>query len=153
MNGTPATDQKTPLLTSAILKTAMRLIVPLTLLFAAYVTLKGHNEPGGGFIGGLIFAIGFVMFRLAFGADDYRRLVPLHPRVLVSIGLAIAAVTTVLPLFFGQGLLTSYVTYIGLPLGETMHFASAVFFDLGVLLVVIGVSTGMIARLAEEVDE
>ncbi len=140
-------------MTSSIFQISIRLVAPLVFLFAAYVTLKGHNDPGGGFIGGLIFTVGLILFRLAYGADAYRRLVPLHPRVLVWVGLLISAVTCVVPLALGKGMLTSYVAYITLPLGESVHFASAVFFDAGVLLVVIGVSTGMIGRLAEEVGE
>lgn len=139
--------------TSLILKTSLRLIAPLVFLFATYVTLKGHNEPGGGFIGGLIFTLGFILFRLAFGPDAYRNLLPMHPRVMVWVGLVIAGLTTIIPLTTGSGLLTSHTSYIDLPLGESMHFATAVFFDLGVLLVVIGVSTGMIGRLAEELGE
>jgi len=72
---------------------------------------------------------------------------------MVTLGLGIAYATALVPLCFGRPLLTSLVIdefYIGL--GQTIHFASAVFFDVGVLLVVIGVTVGMIQRLSEEVD-
>ena len=139
-------------MSSLILRTAMRLIVPLALLFAAYMALKGHNEPGGGFIGGLIAAVGLALFRMANGAEPMQQLLPVHPRMLVFTGLALALATAVAPLLIGKPLLTSKVANVHLPFGETIHFASAMFFDLGVLLVVIGVSVGMIVRLSEELE-
>lgn len=140
-------------MTSPLFKTAARLIVPLTLLFAAYIALRGHNLPGGGFIGGLMASVAVILYRLAHGRAALLRLLPFHPRVMVALGLAIAYATALVPLLFGKPLLTSLVidqVYIGL--GQSIHFASAVFFDVGVLLVVIGVTVGMIQRLSEEVD-
>lgn len=140
-------------MSSILLRTAVKLIFPLVLIFAAYTALKGHNEPGGGFIGGLMAAVAFLLFRMANGRGALLALMPFHPRVLVSIGLALAYATAVVPLGFGKPLLTSLVIdelYIGF--GQTIHFASAVFFDTGVLLVVVGVSVGMIQRLNEELD-
>ncbi len=140
-------------MTSTLFKTAARLIVPLTLIFAAYIAMRGHNSPGGGFIGGLMASVGLILYRMAHGRAALLRLLPFHPRVLVALGLAIAYVTALVPLALGQPLLTSLVIdglYIGL--GQTIHFASAVFFDIGVLLVVVGVTVGMIQRLSEEVD-
>jgi len=140
-------------MTSTLFKTASRLIVPLTLVFAAYIALRGHNSPGGGFIGGLMASVALILYRLAHGRAAILRLLPFHPRILVALGLGIAYATALAPMFFGRPLLTSLVIdefYIGL--GQTIHFASAVFFDVGVLLVVIGVTVGMIQRLSEEVD-
>ncbi len=140
-------------MTSPLFKTAARLIVPLTLLFAAYIALRGHNSPGGGFIGGLMVSVALILYRLAHGRHAILRLLPFHPRVLVALGLGIAYATALIPLLFGRPLLTSLVIdgfYIGL--GQRVHFASALFFDVGVLLVVVGVTVGMIQRLSEEVD-
>ena len=77
-------------MTSLILKTAMRLIVPLTMLFAAYMALKGHNEPGGGFIGGLVAAVSIALYRMTYGVKLFDKLIPFHPRILVFVGLAMA---------------------------------------------------------------
>lgn len=139
-------------MTSLILKTAMRLILPLTLLFAAYLALKGHNEPGGGFIGGLCAAVGLALYRMSNGPEALSKVLPIHPRILIFVGLATALLTALTPLFLGRPLLTSYVDTIYLPFGEQYHFASAMFFDLGVLLVVIGVSVGIITRFSEEAE-
>jgi len=139
-------------MTSSILKTANGLIFPLTLVFAIYMALKGHNEPGGGFVGGLIMSVAFVLYRMSHGREAMQRLMPIHPRVLIASGLLIAVLTGVIPKFFGLPFLTSRAPYI-YPLGQEVHLPSAIAFDFGVLLVVVGVSVGMIVRLGEEVDE
>jgi len=139
-------------MSSLILRTAMRLIVPLSLLFAAYMALKGHNHPGGGFIGGLIAAVAIALYRMSFGAQAFRQLVPVHPRDLIVAGLSLAMIATLTPMLFGKPALTSKVTTVEGPFGGEMHLASALVFDAGVLLVVVGVSIGMIVRLSEELE-
>jgi len=138
---------------SILVRTAIKLIFPLVLIFAAYTALKGHNEPGGGFIGGLMAAVAFLLFRMANGRKALVKLMPFHPRNLVALGLGIALATAIAPLFFGKPILTSLVIdELSIGLGQKIHFASAVFFDTGVLMVVVGVSVGMIQRLNEEID-
>ncbi|MDE0749776.1 MAG: MnhB domain-containing protein [Acidimicrobiales bacterium] len=136
---------------SLILRTAVRLVLPLTLLFAVYAAIKGHNGPGGGFIAGLITAVGLCTYRMAFGQRAFFRLLPTHPRWLVFAGLSIAAGVAVIPLLRGDPLLRSGSTTLHLG-GEGLHLVSATAFDLGVLLVVVGVAIGMITRLGEELD-
>ncbi|MEM6458426.1 MAG: MnhB domain-containing protein [Planctomycetota bacterium] len=140
-------------MSSILTRTALRLIFPLTLLYAAYLALKGHNEPGGGFVGGLMVSVALLLYRMANGRGALIRLLPFHPRVLVSVGLGIAAATAFVPLLFGRPVMTSLVIdALPIGFGQTIHFASAVFFDAGVLLVVVGVSVGMIQRLNDEID-
>ena len=140
-------------MSSSILRTAIGIIFPLTLLFALYMALKGHNMPGGGFIGGLIAAVALVLYRMSHGTDAMMRLMPIHPRIVVATGLGIAALTGIAPLFFGEPMLRSIAPYISFGFGEKVHVPSALFFEIGVLLVVIGVSVGMIVRLGEEVED
>ncbi len=139
-------------MTSPILSTAMRLVLPITLLFGAYMALKGHNEPGGGFIGGLIIAVALALLRMTFGPEALRAMLRVHPRVLVFTGLAVAVATAVAPMLVGLPLLTSDVRTIHLFFGDELHFASAGIFDIGVLLVVVGVSLGIITRFSEELE-
>ncbi|XAL99973.1 hypothetical protein OT109_01035 [Phycisphaeraceae bacterium D3-23] len=139
-------------MSSLILRSAMGLIFPLTFIFAIYMALKGHNAPGGGFIGGLIAATAMVMVRMSHGQAAMARLMPFHPRVLIATGLAIATLTGIIPLLFDLPMLTSRAPYI-YPLGQEVHVPTAFFFDLGVFLVVVGVAAGMIFRLGEEVEE
>lgn len=140
-------------MTSLILQTSMRLLLPLTLLVGLYMAFKGHNEPGGGFIGGLVLAIALVMYRLSFSSQAFSRLLPFHPSWMVAVGLLLALGTGVWPVI-GQGmpLLTSeeYEFAIG---PDHFHFTTALFFDIGVMLVVVGVSVGMIGRLSEELGQ
>ncbi|MEM9415907.1 MAG: MnhB domain-containing protein [Planctomycetota bacterium] len=140
-------------MSSLILRNAMGLIFPLTMVFAIYMALKGHNAPGGGFIGGLIAAVAMVMVRLSHGKDAMARLMPFHPRLLIAGGLALAGLTGVVPMLFDLPMLTTRAPYLSNPFGEPIHMPTALFFDLGVLLVVVGVAAGMIFRLGEEVDE
>ncbi|MFG0328529.1 MAG: MnhB domain-containing protein [Phycisphaerales bacterium] len=140
-------------ITSSILQTAMRLIFPLSILFAFFMGLKGHNAPGGGFIAGLIAAVAILTYRMSYGPNALLRLMPVHPRVPVAIGLVLAGATGLAPMLFGKAFLTSYVGEIPLPFTtDTVHYSTAVFFDAGVLLVVVGVAVGMIQRLSEELE-
>ena len=138
-------------MSSVILRTAVRFILPLTFLYAAYAALKGHNGPGGGFIAGLIASVGLCTYRMSYGDRAFHRLLPIHPRWLVFVGLGMAAGVAALPLLFGQPLLRSASTTLHLG-GADVHLVSATAFDLGVLLVVVGVAVGMISRLGEELD-
>ena len=138
-------------MTSLLFQTAARLILPLSLVFAAYMMLKGHNAPGGGFIGGLIAAVSLIVFSMACGREALMNLIPVHPRTLIAAGLGLALVTGLLPLLYGNPMLTSTVIdEFPIGWGQSIHFVSVLAFDTGVVLVVIGVSIGMIQRLGEE---
>jgi multisubunit Na+/H+ antiporter MnhB subunit len=148
-----------PHLRSSLLRTAMGLILPLSLAYAGYVFFKGHNEPGGGFIAGLIASVGFAVYRMAEGAAGLRRVVPVHPGVLAGVGLSFALVTGFLPVLVGAAALDGalplfYSVQMYIPrLGATpFHLPSVAFFDFGVFLVVVGVSVGMLNRFEEELD-
>ena len=138
-------------MSSVILRTAVRFILPLTFLYAAYAALKGHNGPGGGFIAGLIASVGLCTYRMSYGDRAFHRLLPIHPRWLVFVGLGLTAGVAALPLLFGQPLLRSASTTLHLGSAD-VHLVSTTAFDLGVLLVVVGVAVGMISRLGEELD-
>lgn len=140
-------------ISSPVLRNSMRLILPLTLLYAMYATLKGHNEPGGGFIGGMIFATAICTYRMSHGFTAQLRLMPIHPRYLIFLGLSMALGTSTIPLLFGQPFLRSAVGEFHVPFVHTpFHYASAMAFDLGVMLVVVGVGVGMITQLSEELE-
>ncbi len=142
-----------PHLRSVLLRTAMKLILPISLLFAGYIFFKGHNEPGGGFIAGLIAAVALAAYRMSEGGDALRRLVPVTPGVMGAIGLAIAIATGLIPMLIGQPFFTSSQGYIPLPGADSpFHWTSVMFFDLGVFIVVIAVSVGIINRFEEELE-
>ena len=79
--------------TSPMFRTATRLLMPLLLLFAVFLLLRGHNEPGGGFVGGLVVAAAFALYLVAFGVARARRALLVKPLTLIGIGLAMALVS------------------------------------------------------------
>ena len=142
-----------PHLRSVLLRTAMKLILPVSLLFAGYIFFKGHNEPGGGFIAGLIASVGLAAYRMSEGGQALQRLIPLTPGAMGAIGLLIALATGLIPMLMGMPFFTSGQGYIPLPGADApFHWTSVMFFDLGVFIVVIAVSVGMINRFEEELE-
>jgi multicomponent Na+:H+ antiporter subunit B len=133
---------------SLILRTAARFLVVLLLVLAVFVLLRGHNEPGGGFIGGLLAAGGVAIYQLACGVQRARRLVRIDPRSLAGVGLLIALASGCVGLVGGDPFLTGVwaareipgIGKLGTPLG----------FDFGVFLLVIGASLTILFTLDEE---
>jgi multicomponent K+:H+ antiporter subunit A len=125
-----------------ILATLARLLLPLALLMAVFTLLRGHNLPGGGFIAGLITAVALVLQYLANGVAWTRERLPRNLVPLIGWGLLVASVTGLASLALGHPFLTSAHGHLHLPLplvGDLdLELASAMAFDLGVYLVVVG---------------
>ncbi len=121
-----------------MLRMLMRPMLPLALVVAVYIFLRGHNLPGGGFIAGLSFAIAIVLQFVSAGADHARQTVRLPFVGLVAAGLLIATATGAGSWLFGMPFLTTSYTYVTLPLVGTFELATAMLFDFGILLVVLG---------------
>ena len=117
---------------------ATRVMMPITLLVALYIFLRGHNEPGGGFIAGLIVAIALVMQYMASGFDwaATRQRYPYHG--IIAAGIFAALLTGLASLFFGYPFLTSSYGYFKLPMIGKFELATAMAFDAGVFLCVVG---------------
>ncbi|MEJ2576896.1 MAG: monovalent cation/H+ antiporter subunit A, partial [Gammaproteobacteria bacterium] len=130
-----------------ILATFSRLLLPLALLVAAFVLLRGHNQPGGGFIAGLITAVALIMQYLANGIHWTRQRMSggMHP--LIGGGLLIATATGLASWLFGYPFLTSTFSHVHWPLVGEFELASAMVFDLGVFMVVVGVTLVILIRL------
>lgn len=131
-------------MTTLILKTATRVLMPLLLLYGIFLLLRGHNAPGGGFAGGLVVAAAYALHSFAFGEEAARRALLVDPSRLIGVGLLMALACGALPTLFGLPFLTtmwfSYELGLGTPL----------IFDVGVFLVVIGVVLTMTFTLHEE---
>ena len=127
---------------------AARLLLPLVLLVGIYIFLRGHNQPGGGFIAALVFSIAILLQYLASGFDwtDERRRIGEHR--LIAAGVLIATATGLGSLAFGAPLLTSNFGYFHLPLIGEFELATAMLFDLGVASVVVGAVTMALAQLS-----
>jgi multicomponent Na+:H+ antiporter subunit A len=121
-----------------ILQTATRLLVLLLLLLSVALLWQGHNLPGGGFIGGLVAAGAFALYMLAFGVEECRRLLRLHPRDLIAAGLTIAVASGLLAALAGQEFLTGQWTELTIGSGEPVKLGTPLLFDIGIYLVVIG---------------
>jgi len=124
--------------------------MPVLLLFSVFLLLRGHNEPGGGFSGGLVAAAAFVLYRFAFGAEAARRALPADPRSLIGAGLLVAIGSGTLALLAGRPLLTSLWARVPVPGFGELDVGTPLLFDVGVYLAVVGVTLSIILSLAEE---
>jgi multicomponent K+:H+ antiporter subunit A len=134
-----------------MLQLTARLILPFAMLTSVYLFLRGHNQPGGGFIAGLVLAIALVLQYVANGQDWVAARLPTDDRPLVAWGLLIAAASGMASWAFDAPLLTSSYDYPVWPLVGAVPLASAAAFDFGVALVVIGATLtalGSMARLS-----
>jgi multicomponent Na+:H+ antiporter subunit A len=137
-------------LRSVILQTATRILLPLLLLFSVFLLIRGHNEPGGGFVGGLVAAAGFALYAIAFDTSAARRALRVSQHVLIGAGLGLAAVAGVAPMFVGDSFLTSHHGYVRFPGLGQFELSSILVFDFGIYLVVLGVTLMIILNLGEE---
>jgi len=130
-----------------IMATFARLLLPLALLVSVFVFLRGHNLPGGGFIAGLITAIALIMQYLANGVDWMHARVPARTHPWIAAGLVMALLTGAGSWVFGRPFLTSAFGHFDLPLVGELELASAMAFDLGVYLVVVGATLLILINL------
>lgn len=137
-------------MTSLILRTATRFLLPLLLLFSLFLLFRGHHEPGGGFSGGLVAAAAFVLYRFAFGAEEAQRALPVNPRSLIGAGLLLAIVSGSLALLVGRPLMTSLWAHVFVPGFGDFDVGTPLLFDAGVYLAVVGVTLSIILPLGEE---
>lgn len=131
-----------------ILPTAARVLLPLLLLFSVFLLARGHNEPGGGFAGGLVAASAFVLYAVAYDVPAARRALGVHPRTLIPIGLLLALGSGLLGLLPGGAFLSGRWASLPLPGGVRADLGSPLLFDLGVYLAVVGVTLTIILTLA-----
>lgn len=136
---------------SLIFKTATRIIVPLSLLLAMFLFLKGHQTPGGGFVGGLVIAVALTIHRISDGGESLDRVLPAPEPWLIGIGLALSLGTGMAPLVVGLPFLTSTFGYLPPELGN-FEWTTVMVFDLGIMLVVTGVVVGIVNAISRELD-
>ncbi len=132
---------------SLILSTATRYLLPLLLMFSIFLLLRGHNEPGGGFVGGLVAAAALALYAMALGLRSARQVLGIDPRSLIYFGLLAAAASGLPALFNGLEFMTGLWTTQALPVIGKL--GTPLLFDVGVYLVVIGVTLTIIFALME----
>lgn len=131
-------------MSSLILRTAARVLMPLLLLYGLFLLLRGHNAPGGGFAGGLVVAAAYSLSAFAFGVPAARRALLIEPSRLIGVGLLLALGSGLLPVAISKPFLTAQWFAPSVGLGTPLIF------DLGVFCVVIGVVLTMTFMLGEE---
>ena len=135
---------------SIILRTATNFLITLLLLFSVFLLLRGHNEPGGGFVGGLVAAAAYALHTMAYDVASTLNALRVAPRTLIGVGLLTAAIAGLLPLLFGRPFLTGLWAEVELPGGGVLDLGTPLLFDIGVYVAVIGVVLTIILSLAEE---
>ena len=136
------------MMTGPILSTATRGLVPLMLAFSVFLLWRGHNLPGGGFIGGLVASAALVLDGLAFGPGEVRRRLRVEPVTVAAAGLLVGLGAGVLGWFAGSPFLTGlwWKPVVG---GAELPLGTPLLFDIGVYLVVVGTITALWLGLAE----
>ncbi|RLK48567.1 multisubunit sodium/proton antiporter MrpB subunit [Alkalispirillum mobile] len=137
---------------SLILQTAARFLLPLQLLFSIFLLLRGHDEPGGGFIAGLVAAGAFALYLFAFGIPATKQLLRVSPHDLFGWGLFIGTLAAVPPLFMDLPLFTALWWDVPVPMIGEIKLNTPLLFDVGVYLTVLGSVLAIVIALAEAED-
>ena len=132
-----------------VLVTISRPLLPLALLIAVYIFLRGHNLPGGGFVAGLITSVALVLQYVASGVGWVHSRMPGDYHPVVAMGVLLAGLTGVGSWVFDYPFLTSSFTYVSLPVIGKFELATAMLFDTGVFLTVVGATLLMLANLGK----
>jgi multicomponent Na+:H+ antiporter subunit B len=133
-----------------ILPTATTYLMPVLVLFSLFLLLRGHNEPGGGFAGGLVAAAAFVLLSIANGVAVARQALKVDPRSLIGVGLLLMIASGLIaPLLYGEPYLTSH--WWKIPVGDyEVALGTPLLFDIGVYLGVAGTILLIAFSLEEE---
>ncbi len=142
-DGRPWATERHPLM----LRVLARPLLPLALLVSVYLFLRGHNAPGGGFIAGLVTGTAILLQYVAYGSDWARERLPWNYSTAIALGLLLATATGLASWAFGAPFLTSTFGYVHWPVIGEFELASAMMFDLGIYIVVVGVVMVIVGRL------
>jgi multicomponent Na+:H+ antiporter subunit A len=128
------------------------MIFPLIMVLSAYFFFAGHNTPGGGFAGGLTAGLALVLRYLAGGRYELGETLPLDAGKILGVGLGLSAGTAAASLLVGAPVLSSALIQIDVPVLGTVKFVTALFFDLGVYMIVVGLVLDVLRSLGARVD-
>lgn len=136
-----------------ILEVITRIAFPLMMMFSVYLLMAGHNLPGGGFAGGLVAGLALTLRYLAGGRYELTEAAPVQAGLVLGVGMAVAVSAAVLPLAFGGTIFSTATPVLHLPLLGEVHVPSALWFDTGVYLVVVGVILDVLRTLGAQIDQ
>jgi multicomponent Na+:H+ antiporter subunit A len=145
-------ELRDPRYRSLVLEVATRIIFPLIMVLSFYFFFAGHNTPGGGFAGGLTAGLALVLRYLAGGRYELGEALPLDAGKVLGAGLVLSAGTAVTSLLFGAPVLSSAVIEVDIPGLGHLKLVTALFFDLGVYLIVVGLVLDVLRSLGARVD-
>ncbi|QDX83031.1 monovalent cation/H+ antiporter subunit A [Denitratisoma sp. DHT3] len=151
-NAAPRNNQDALLPTGVMMLPAVlvRLLLPLAMLVSLFFLLRGHNAPGGGFVGGLILATAVILQYLVGGTLWVESRLPIQPLYWIAIGLLLAAAAGIGAAFAGAPFLTSQAWHGTLPVVGELHLSSVLLFDLGVYMLVVGATVLMLVAIAHQ---
>lgn len=135
---------------SLILRTLAPFIVSLMLIYSVYVLFRGHNEPGGGFIGALIATAAFALYSLTTGPKELRKAIAVDPLAISGLGVVIAALSGAPSYFADVPFLTGLWSFPDWGLGVKIPAGTPVLFDIGVYFAVIGGVVAILLALEED---
>ncbi|WP_033542186.1 Na(+)/H(+) antiporter subunit B [Planococcus sp. CAU13] len=132
-----------------ILKTVAKAVVLVILTFGLYLFFSGHHTPGGGFIGGLVLASGFVLLFLSYDVETVSEGIPISFKKMSALGVLISMTSALVPVFFGQPFLSQSFGYFDLPIFGKTELATVTIFEAGIALTVVGVVVNIILSISE----
>ncbi|TWT03246.1 Na(+)/H(+) antiporter subunit B [Planococcus sp. CPCC 101016] len=133
-----------------MLQTATKVVTFIILMFAVHIFFAGHYTPGGGFVGGLLTTSAIVLLMLAFDIETVKKILPINYVTMTAVGLLLALATAAASIIFDVPFFTHAYDYFDLPLFGKTSLHSALLFDVGVYLVVVGVTMTIIQTIGED---
>ncbi|WP_382322207.1 monovalent cation/H+ antiporter subunit A [Hydrogenophaga sp. UC242_50] len=128
----------------------VRLLLPIAAVIAVYLFMRGHNEPGGGFVAGLVLSTAFILQYIVSGTQWVEANMQLMPQRWIAAGLLTATATGLGSFWFGYPFLTTHTAHLHLPLLGDIHVASALFYDIGVFTLVVGATLLILTALGHQ---
>ena len=133
-----------------MLHSIIRVVTFVLLAFSIYLFFAGHNNPGGGFIGGLMTASALLLMYLGFDMKRIKKAIPFNFTTMIAVGLLVTLGTAVSGMLFGHPFLSQFYEYVQLPILGKTGLATSLPFDLGIYLVVVGIAMTIILAIAED---
>ena len=134
-----------------ILQTVTKVVVFIILTFGVELFLSGHNNPGGGFIGGLVLSSALVLLYLVFDIETVHKGIPVDFKKVAAVGVLFAVGTGIGAVLFGASFLTQTFGYFNLPVFGETELATVILFEVGVALTVVGTVVTIILSISEDV--
>ncbi|AVQ34215.1 Na(+)/H(+) antiporter subunit B [Staphylococcus muscae] len=131
-----------------VLKTVTHVVVFIILTFGFYLFFAGHNNPGGGFIAGLVLSSAFILMFLAYDVAQVLEALPIDFRLISLVGALTSIGTAVAPVFFGKNVLYQHDWYVDFPYFGEVHLSTITLFEFGILLIVVGTVVTTILSLS-----